>query len=168
MPSATFEPLGAGEARLSLTWIAATETFGSGSQFLRTPRLGARRQRRSAHKSLFRKQRLILRRLLRRAKGLEGCSRRRRTAPSGTSFEAASRRLRTREPAFGSGANSAQSRDRRRSPHVLLAKRQADGDGTPSQSRRLATRAWLERRPAPERRPCRARKRRGGGRSRRA
>jgi hypothetical protein len=35
-------------------------------------------------------------RLLRHAKGLEGCSRRRRTAPSGTSFEAASRRLRTR------------------------------------------------------------------------
>src|SRR5271165_2324716 len=28
MPSATFEPLGAGEARLSLTWIAAAETFG--------------------------------------------------------------------------------------------------------------------------------------------
>ena len=44
--------------------------------------------------SLFQKQRLNLRRLLRYAKGLEGYSRRRRTAPSGTSFEAASRRLR--------------------------------------------------------------------------
>src|SRR5208282_6629860 len=52
--------------------------------------------------SLFQKQRLILRRLLRHAKGLEGCSRRHRMEPSGTSFEAASRRLRTREPAFGS------------------------------------------------------------------
>ena len=54
--------------------------------------------------SLFQKQRLTLRRLLRYAKGLEGCSRRRRTAPSGTSFEAASRRLRTRTQAFGSGS----------------------------------------------------------------
>jgi hypothetical protein len=46
--------------------------------------------------ALFQKQRLVLRRLLRRAKSLEGCSRRRRTAPSGTSFEAASRRLEAR------------------------------------------------------------------------
>ena len=62
--------------------------------------------------SLFQKQRLVLRRLLRHAKGLEGCSRRRRTAPSGTSFEASpdqvrgSRRLRTREPAFGSSSQT--------------------------------------------------------------
>jgi len=56
--------------------------------------------------SLFQKQLLILRRLLLYAKGPEGCSRRRRTAPSGTSFEAASRRLRTRTRAFGSGADT--------------------------------------------------------------
>ncbi len=40
--SATFEPLGAGEARLSLTWIAATETFGSGSKEAPSSALGER------------------------------------------------------------------------------------------------------------------------------
>jgi hypothetical protein len=65
--------------------------------------------------SLTQKQRLILRRLLQHAKGLEGCSRRRRTAPSGTSFETSpdqvrgSRRLRTRESAFGSGSHPANN-----------------------------------------------------------
>jgi hypothetical protein len=56
-------------------------------------------------KSLFQQQRLILRRLLRYAKGLEGCFRKRRPAPSGASFEAASRRLRARAKTFGSGSN---------------------------------------------------------------
>src|SRR5271165_6132560 len=53
----------------------------------------------------------VLRRLLRHAKGLEGCSKRRRTAPSGTSFEAASRRLRTRAQAFGSGSPTGTADD---------------------------------------------------------
>ena len=71
---------------------------------------GLHRRRRSQKRlsppaqSLFQKQALIPRCLLRHAKGLEepgpsvprGCSRRRRTAPSRASFEAASRRLRTR------------------------------------------------------------------------
>ena len=69
---------------------------------------------RRGNQSPFQKQFLILRRLSRYARGLEGCSRRRRTAHSGTSpspgsgqaFEAALRRLGTRSQALGSGAQS--------------------------------------------------------------
>ena len=65
-------------------------------------------------------------------------------------------------------AMTQQWRDRRPSPRVLLEKRPANADGTPGWGRRLVIRIWLERRPAPETRPCRARKRHGGGPRRRA